>query len=58
MLDNPIIMDYRGIANAMSNVSRTALGVDNINTDLHVMDDSRSMDSHSIQREFASFLRR
>ena len=52
------IMDYRGIANTMSSASRTALGVNKISTDLHVTDDSRSINSNQIQRQFAEYLNR
>jgi len=52
------MMDYRGIANTMSSASRTALGVNKISTDLHVTDDSRSINSNQIQRQFAEYLNR
>lgn len=51
-------MDYRQLANTMSQISRSALGINRINTDLHVVDDSSSTDSRGMQRQFAEYLNR
>ena len=51
-------MDYKQLANTMSQISRGAIGTDRINTSLHVTDDSSSVDSRNIQRQFAEYLNR
>ncbi len=51
-------MDYRQLANTMSQMSRSALGTNRINADLHVVDDSSNMDSRGMQRQFTEYLNR
>ncbi len=51
-------MDYRQLANTMSQISRSAIGTNRINTDLHVVDDSSSIDSRGMQRQFTEYLNR
>lgn len=45
------VSDYRGIANNLGMMSRTALGAGSGRTSLHVIDDSSRMDSHSTRRQ-------
>jgi len=56
--DNNNTLEYNGLAHTMSSLSRNALGVNNANIDLNVTDNSRKVNSHSIQREFAEYLNR
>jgi len=52
------IIDYSALANTMSSISRGALGTDKISTELHVVDNSASVDSHTMQRRFVEYLSR
>lgn len=52
------VMDYRQLANTMSSASSAALGTGSVNTNLHITDDSKSMNSHTMQRQFSEYLNR
>jgi hypothetical protein len=56
--DNGEIVDHRGMARTMSAMSREALGTGRINTSLHVIDDSSSMDRESTRRSLNQQLSR